>query len=113
MATVSKSRTRQKIRENIRDAGEDVREGETVIKKGADLLPAHIGMMAVVGRSSVLVGRRPSVAILSTGDEIKDLDDPLSGPCIYNSNGYMLAAQIKSAGASLHILGSRAITKRT
>ena len=92
-------------RENIRDAGEDVREGETVIKKGADLLPAHIGMMAVVGRSSVLVGRRPSVAILSTGDEIKDLDDPLSGPCIYNSNGYMLAAQIKSAGGIPSYLG--------
>ena len=93
------------IRENIRDAGEDVREGETVIKKGADLLPAHIGMMAVVGRSSVLVGRRPSVAILSTGDEIMDLDDPLSGPCIYNSNGYMLAAQIKSAGGLPSYLG--------
>ncbi len=36
------------IRENIRDAGEDVRKGETVIKKGTDLLPALIGMMAVV-----------------------------------------------------------------
>ena len=93
------------IRENIRDAGEDVCEGETVIKKGADILPAHIGMMAVVGRSSVLVGRRPSVAILSTGDEIMDLDDPLSGPCIYNSNGYMLAAQIKSAGGIPSYLG--------
>jgi molybdopterin molybdotransferase len=93
------------IRENIRDAGEDVREGETVIKKGAKLLPAHIGMMAVVGRSSVLVGRRPSVAILSTGDEIKDLDDSLSGPCIYNSNGYMLAAQVKSAGGIPSYLG--------
>jgi molybdopterin molybdotransferase len=93
------------IRENIRDAGEDVREGETVIRKGADLLPAHIGMMAVVGRSSVLVGRRPSVAILSTGDEIMDLDDSLSGPCIYNSNGYMLAAQIKSAGGTPSYLG--------
>ena len=92
-------------RENIRDAGEDVREGETVIKKGAKLLPAHIGMMAVVGRSSVLVGRRPSVAILSTGDEIKDLDDSLSGPCIYNSNGYMLAAQVKSAGGIPSYLG--------
>ena len=93
------------IRENIRDAGEDVREGETVIKKGAKLLPAHIGMMAVVGRSSVLVGRRPSVAILSTGDEIKDLDDSLSGPCIFNSNGYMLAAQVKSAGGIPSYLG--------
>ena len=93
------------VRENIRDAGEDVREGETVIKKGSNLLPAHIGMMAVVGRSSILVGRRPSVAILSTGDEIKDLDDSLSGPCIYNSNGYMLAAQVKSAGGIPSYLG--------
>ena len=93
------------LRENIRDAGEDVREGETVIKKGGNLLPAHIGMMAVVGRSSVLVGRRPRVAVLSTGDEILDLDEPLSGPCIYNSNGYMLSAQIKSAGGIPSYLG--------
>ena len=61
--------------------------------------------MAVVGRSTVLVGRRPRIAVLSTGDEIMDLDEPLSGPCIYNSNGYMLAAQIKSAGGIPSYLG--------
>lgn len=93
------------IRENIRDAGEDVRQGETVIYAGGDLRPSHIGMMAVVGRSMVFVGRRPRVAILSTGDEIMDLDEPLSGHCIYNSNGYMLAAQIKSAGGVPSYLG--------
>jgi len=93
------------FRENIRDAGEDVREGDIVIQKGADLMPAHIGMMAVVGRSTALVGRRPRVAVLSTGDEVMDLDEPLSGPCIYNSNGYMLAAQIKSAGGIPSYLG--------
>ena len=96
---------RADVRENIRDAGEDVREGETVIHKGADIRPSHIGMMAVVGRSTVFVGRRPRVAILSTGDEIKDLDEPISGPCIYNSNGYMLSAQIKSAGGVPSYLG--------
>ncbi len=92
-------------RENIRDAGEDVREGDTVMHRGMDIRPAHIGMMAVVGRSTVYVGRRPRVAILSTGDEIMDLDEQPTGPCIYNSNGYMLAAQIQSAGGIPCYLG--------
>ena len=83
------------IGENIRLAGEDVKAGETIIPKGVTITPAHIGMMAVCGRSSVFVGQRPTVAILSTGDEIVDLDGDLTGPCIYNSNGYMLAAQIR------------------
>ncbi|KMP11512.1 hypothetical protein UZ36_04255 [Candidatus Nitromaritima sp. SCGC AAA799-C22] len=93
------------VRENIRDEGEDVREGETVISGGVDIRPSHIGMMAVVGRSTVYVGRRPRVAILSTGDEIMELDEQPTGPCIYNSNGYMLAAQIESAGGLPCYLG--------
>ena len=92
-------------RENIRDAGEDVRKGDTVMHRGVDIRPAHIGMMAVVGRSTVYVGRRPRVAILSTGDEIMELDEQPTGPCIYNSNGYMLAAQIQSAGGLPCYLG--------
>ena len=93
------------VRENIREAGEDVKAGETVVHKGVILNPAHIGMMAVVGRSHVFVSQRPTVAILSTGDEIVDLDEIAEGPCIYNSNGYMLAAQIRSAGAIPRYLG--------
>jgi molybdopterin molybdotransferase len=93
------------VGENIREAGEDVRDGETVILKGSVITPAHIGMMAVVGRSQVYVSQRPRVAILSTGDEILDLDEQLTGPCIYNSNGYMLAAQIRSAGGIPVYLG--------
>lgn len=93
------------VGENIREAGEDVRDGETVIPKGVTITPAHIGMMAVVGRSQVYVSQRPRVAILSTGDEILDLDDHPEGPCIYNSNGYMLAAQIRSAGGIPVYLG--------
>ena len=86
------------VGENIRLVGEDVKEGETVIRKGVTITPAHIGMMAVAGRSSVLISQRPTVAILSTGDELVDLDGAPTGPCIYNSNGYMLEAQIRSAG---------------
>ena len=93
------------IGENIRLAGEDVKAGETILPKGVAITPAHIGMMAVCGRSSVFVGQRPTVAILSTGDEIVDLDGDLTGPCIYNSNGYMLAAQIRSAGGVPHYMG--------
>lgn len=93
------------VGENIRLAGEDVRSGALVIPKGSAITPAQIGMMAVVGRSQIYVSQRPRVAILSTGDEIKDLDDELSGPCIYNSNGYMLSAQIKSAGGIPVYLG--------
>ena len=93
------------IGENIRLAGEDVKAGETILPKGVAITPAHIGMMAVCGRSSVFVGQRPTVAILSTGDEIVDLDGDLAGPCIYNSNGYMLAAQIRSAGGVPHYMG--------
>ncbi|MEC7641611.1 MAG: gephyrin-like molybdotransferase Glp [Nitrospinota bacterium] len=93
------------VGENIRMAGEDVQEGEKVIQKGLTIQPAHIGMMAVVGRSNIYVAQRPSVAILSTGDEIKDLDESPKGPCIYNSNGYMLGAQVRSAGGVPVYLG--------
>ena len=89
---------RADVEENIRRAGEDIKIGESVLKKGTTLSPAHIGMLAVIGRSQIAVGQRPTVAILSTGDEILELDETPEGPQIFNSNGHMLAAQIKSAG---------------
>ncbi|MBI4382771.1 MAG: molybdopterin molybdotransferase MoeA [Nitrospinae bacterium] len=93
------------IGENIRLAGEDVKQGETAVLKGTVLKPSHIGMLAAVGRSNIFVSQRPQVAILSTGDEIVDLDEIPSGPCIYNSNGYMLSAQVLSAGGVPNYLG--------
>jgi len=93
------------VEENIRQAGEDVKVGDQVIKKGTTLTPAHIGMLAVVGRSQIAVGQRPVVSILSTGDEVLELDETPEGPQIFNSNGHMLAAQIKSAGGIPIYLG--------
>lgn len=91
--------------ENIRRAGEDVQTGDVAVPKGVRIHPAHIGMMALAGRSHIYVGQRPSVAILSTGDEIVDLDERPTGSRIYNSNGHMLAAQVRSAGAIPVYLG--------
>ena len=96
---------RADVAENIRRAGEDVKIGEGVIKKGTTLSPAHIGMLAVIGRSQIAVSQRPTVSILSTGDEILELDETPQGPQIFNSNGHMLAAQIKSAGGIPVYLG--------
>ena len=99
------AKDKAEVGENIRLAGEDVEAGDVVIQKGAAITPSQIGMMAVVGRSSIYVSQRPTVAILSTGDEIMELDEIPEGPCIYNSNGYMLAAQIRSAGGIPCYLG--------
>ena len=99
------AKDKAKVGENIRRAGEDVREGEVVIPKGSVITPALVGMMAVCGRSSVLVGQRPTVAILSTGDEIVELDEVPAGSQIYNSNGYMLCAQVQSAGGMPRYMG--------
>jgi molybdopterin molybdotransferase len=99
------AKDKTEVGENIRLAGEDVKEGDIVIKKGVAITPSQIGMMAVVGRSNIYVSQQPTVAILSTGDEIIELDGNPTGPCIYNSNGYMLAAQIRSAGGIPCYLG--------
>ena len=96
---------RADVEENIRRAGEDIKIGESVLKKGTTLSPAHIGMLAVIGRSQIAVSQRPTVSILSTGDEILELDESPQGPQIFNSNGHMLAAQIKSAGGIPIYLG--------
>ncbi len=83
---------------DIRFAGEDVQKGERVITAGSLLHPGHVGMLAALGKAFVLVYSRPHVAILSTGDELVDIEtDPAPGK-IVNSNSYSLAAQVLSCG---------------
>ncbi len=85
--------------ENIRFAGEDVREGEEVILAGTVVRPAEVGMMAALGKSFVSVYQRPVVAVIATGDELADIDAPVSSWKIVNSNAYSLTAQILECGA--------------
>src|SRR5258707_60974 len=53
--------------ENVRQAGGDVRLGETVLRAGAIIRPAEIGVLASVGKARVAVHRRPRVAVIATG----------------------------------------------
>lgn len=91
--------------ESVRYAGEDVREGEVVLAQGKLLKPGDIGMLASTGRAAVRVFRQPRVAILSTGDELVDVGEPLAPGKIRNSNAYSLAAQALEVSAIPVILG--------
>jgi molybdopterin molybdotransferase len=85
--------------ENIRESGEDVKQGDRVISKGDIVRPAEVGMLASVGRSFVSVYQRPLVAILCTGDELVDVDGDLNEGKIISSNSYTIGAQVKDCGA--------------
>jgi molybdopterin molybdotransferase len=89
---------------NIRVAGEDVREGETVLPEGAVIGPAQVGVLASLGRDHVLAYRRPIVAVLSTGDELIRPGEPLTPGKIYDSNAFSLAAQVQSFGGIPKVL---------
>ena len=85
--------------ENIRESGEDVKQGDRVISRGDIVRPAEVGMLASVGRSFVSVYQRPLVAILCTGDELVDVDGDLNEVKIISSNSYTIGAQVKDCGA--------------
>jgi molybdopterin molybdotransferase len=90
---------------NIRFAGEDVQKGELVVNKGSSLRPADIGMLAALGKAFISVYQKPRVAIMSTGDELVDIEtDPPLGKII-NSNSYSLAAQVLECGGIPIMLG--------
>ncbi len=91
--------------ENVRGAGSDVEPSTTVAARGEVLHPAHIGMLAAVGRTQVRVGARPRVAILATGDELVEPDRLEDDGRIVTSNSYGLAAAIREAGATPVYLG--------
>lgn len=83
---------------DLRRAGEDLLEGDLIIPSGMLIRPAEVGLLASTNRSHVSVYRRPRVAVLSTGDEIVDVDEPLEDGKIVDSNGYALTALVADAG---------------
>ncbi len=91
--------------ENIRPSGEDARQGEIVLAAGTRIRPAEIGLLAAVGRTRIAVHRRPRVAVLVTGDEVVDADTTLRPGQIWNSNGPMIAAQVRQCGGEPIMLG--------
>jgi len=90
---------------NIRRAGEDVATGDRVLSAGMPLGPAEIGVLASLGHAHLLVHRRPRVAIISTGSELVEVDQPLGPGQIRNSNSYSLRAQCLQLGIAAAAFG--------
>jgi molybdopterin molybdotransferase len=90
---------------NVARRGVDVRRDEVLLRRGALIGPAEIGVLAACGRTRVRVGRRPSLAVLATGDELVEPDRTPSPGQIRNSNGPLLMALARRAGAEARYLG--------
>jgi len=85
--------------------GEDLKKGAFLLKEGTFLEPQHLGMMAAVGKSRLLVTRRISAGILATGSELVDVAQVPEGAQIRNSNSMQLAAQVQRAGHTAELSG--------
>ena len=86
---------------NVRRAGEDVRAGDVVLRKGTVLGPAELGVAASIGCDALPCARRPRVAVLVTGDELAEPGDPLGPGFIYSSNAFALGASVERSRATL------------
>lgn len=88
----------------VRRRGENLSQGQPALTAGARLDPASVGLLASFRRAVVSVYRRPRVAIVSTGDELVELDETPGDDAIVNSNAYMLEALCRQAGAVATVL---------
>jgi putative molybdopterin biosynthesis protein len=79
-------------------AGSDIARGETLLHEGTRIGSREIGMLAACGLAEIDVVRRPRVAVLSTGDELVALGEPLRPGGVYDSNGAIIAAAVSEAG---------------
>ncbi|MGE5306331.1 MAG: gephyrin-like molybdotransferase Glp [Alphaproteobacteria bacterium] len=97
---------------HVRKAGEDIRGGEIILQRGRKLTAADLGLIASVGQARVKVYRRPTVAIISTGDELLNVEDKPQPGKVVNSNSYTLAAAIAETGAVPRVLGIARDTRK-
>ena len=110
--SAAESRTRRveilrsaKARENVVAQGSEARTGSCVLPRGRRLGPGEIGLAAMVGRTELNVFRRPTVAVLPTGDEVVGAGERPKWFEIRNSNALALAAQVEAAGGVPRLLG--------
>ncbi|WP_045575910.1 gephyrin-like molybdotransferase Glp [Desulfosporosinus sp. I2] len=89
---------------NIVHKGEEIQEGDILLRQGFYLTPPAVGLLAAVGLAQVNVYRRPRVGLLSTGTELMDVGHPLNPGKIYNSNSYTLRGMLKEAGCEILVI---------
>ena len=90
---------------DIRRAGEDIEPGDVVIASGVAIGPSELGVLASVGRGTVSCTRRPTLALVSTGDELLDPEDEMTPGGVRNTNAWALPALARLAGAEVASLG--------
>jgi molybdenum cofactor synthesis domain-containing protein len=90
---------------HIRSAGSDLQAGAVLLSRGHRLTPQRVALVAAAGHTVLPVHRRPSVAVLATGDELVAVGEPLGPSAIPDSNSEGLAAQAASCGADVVRLG--------
>jgi molybdopterin molybdotransferase len=95
-----------KARAHVRAAGSDVRAGDTALEAGTVLGPPQIGLLAAIGRATVLVRPRPRVVVRSTGSELVQPGEELAAGQIYDSNSFALTAAARDAGAIAYRVGA-------
>jgi putative molybdopterin biosynthesis protein len=87
-------------------AGSDIARGETLLRRGTRIGSREIGMLAACGLAHIDVVRRPKVAVLSTGDELVALGQPMRPAGVYDSNGAIIAAAVAEAGGEPRAYGA-------
>ncbi|MEU8889401.1 gephyrin-like molybdotransferase Glp [Streptomyces sp. NPDC048442] len=95
-----------KDRAHVRAVGSDVKAGDTALEAGTVLGPPQIGLLAAIGRATVLVHPRPRVVVMSTGSELVQPGEKLAAGQIYDSNSFALTAAARAAGAIAYRVGA-------
>jgi putative molybdopterin biosynthesis protein len=91
--------------ENISYAGQDIMQGETVLREGQALSSRETGVLAALGCAAVWCYRRPRVAVISTGNELIPPGQPMAEGMVYDSNGRIVADAVREHGGEPHFLG--------
>jgi molybdopterin molybdotransferase len=100
---------------NVRGPGEDLREGQPALRAGTLIGPAELGVAVAAGRAHLACGVAPTVAILTTGDELVTPGEPLEPGQLHDSNAMTLAALVRRAGGRVvvvHRVADRADSTR-
>ena len=96
---------KEQAHQNVRQAGEDIQQGDTILRSGKRLTPADIGLIASCGIRRINVYRKPRIAFFSSGNELIPCGEPLAAGQIYDSNRYTLHGMLERIGASILDLG--------
>ena len=95
----------QKLGQNVRHAGEDLKAGAVALPKGHPIRPAELGLIASLGIGEVSVYRPLRVAFFSTGDELRSIGSTLGEGQIYDSNRYTIYGMLLKLGCEVYDMG--------